>query len=61
MRILDGMSFELKIKLGNEVMQTPEDVAEALTRIADAIRSYDEFNRTIRDLNGNIVGECKLV
>lgn len=55
--------FELKIKLGNEAMQTPGDVAEALQRVACQVEFRihvpDMGGGQIRDLNGNIVGEWR--
>jgi hypothetical protein len=57
------MTFTLKIKLGNEAMQTGEDIAEALQRIAGKLKyiGYPSSNDygNIRDVNGNRVGEWK--
>ena len=57
------MTFSLKIKLGNEAMQTPEDVAAALRSVAQAVDrvgvSSGEYG-TIRDLNGNTVGSWRV-
>ena len=55
------MRFHLQIVLGNEAMQTPEDVAKALRDIADKLENSNTFqDRTggslIHDLNGNRVG-----
>lgn len=50
------MTFKLTIRLGNDAMQTREDVAEALVRVAEKLRAGLETT-TIRDLNGNTVGE----
>ena len=49
--------FTLTIHLGNDAMRTPEDVADALTRIAREIRSNPgAIYKSINDLNGNQVG-----
>lgn len=61
------MTFELKIDLGNDAMQTGEAVAIALRKQADYIAtrySMGEITRSaatnrehsIRDTNGNTVG-----
>ena len=53
------MKFTLTITLGNDAMQLPEDVADALRRVADKLptsfAAADEG--IIRDLNGNNVGD----
>ena len=58
------MTFTLKIKLGNEAMQTPFDVADALARLSVWIyRNLNDLGSesgNIRDLNGNRVGEWKV-
>lgn len=51
--------FTLKINLGNDAMQTPEDIAEALETIAARLRAGKEEG-TIRDENGNRVGSWSL-
>lgn len=53
-------SFTLKIKLGNDAMQTPEDVADALEKTAHTLRRGRVAEATIRDENGNTVGSWKL-
>jgi len=53
-------SFKLELDGGNEAMDTPQDVADALERIAAQVREMDEqygFSSPIRDANGNTVGE----
>lgn len=57
----DGLGkFVLEIEPGNEAMQTGEDVAEALSEIAEYIRTSEPTawngEATIRDANGNSVG-----
>lgn len=48
--------FELKIELGNDAMQSPEDIAWALRGAAYAIE-YGGSAGVIHDDNGNSVGE----
>jgi hypothetical protein len=55
--------FTLAIELGNEAMQTPQDVAGALRRVADTVggstaRLVD--SQHVRDRNGNTVGSWTL-
>jgi hypothetical protein len=53
--------FTLQITLGNEAMQTPEDVAGAIRGRLGQIALADptgDFGH-IRDLNGNRVGEWR--
>jgi len=53
--------FELKINLGNEAMQCPSDVAEALRKLAKKLDAGGDFalndGGKIMDANGNSVGE----
>lgn len=60
--------FTLSIDLGNETMSTPEDVKNALLKVADQLtkydwmadltwNQYDKLPHPIRDTNGNRVGE----
>jgi hypothetical protein len=55
-------TFELKITLGNDAMQAPGDVADALADLAMRLRNqpgnvwYDDRGR-LRDVNGNVVGQ----
>jgi hypothetical protein len=57
------VKFTLTITLGNDAMQLPEDVAEALRIVADKLptsfASKDEG--IIRDVNGNNVGDWQVV
>jgi hypothetical protein len=53
--------FKLKITLGNEAMQTPQDIASVLFVLAAKLElmnlgPVDHQNGNIRDLNGNTVG-----
>jgi hypothetical protein len=59
------MTFTLKINLGNDAMQTPEDVAEALRNAAVKVAmqggNFDAGDGAgIRDENGNTVGSWKV-
>ena len=50
-------SFTLTIELGNDAMQTPEDVAKLLTTVAGYMRKHGSWpNEKVRDINGNTVG-----
>ena len=55
------MKFELRILLENDAMQTADDVAAALRRVADYLSETGGFEHvaagSVRDLNGNTVGE----
>jgi len=51
--------FRLVIRLGNEAMQTHEDVGRCLQRLAKALRSTLMNEDTLRDDNGNTVGEWR--
>lgn len=59
------MQLVLSINLGNEAMQTPEDVAMALINSARAIQHHDEMNckaaHIVRDRNGNTVGKWEVI
>lgn len=51
--------FRLTITLGNDAMQTRDDVADALEKIAKRVRAMPCYGdtRPIFDINGNSVGE----
>ena len=49
-------TFTLTIQLGNAAMETSDDVAEALRRVADKMER-NGFDGRIVDLNGNTVGK----
>lgn len=51
-----GKKFTLTINLGNEAMQTGEDVAEAVALAVYSIEQQEGPGR-IYDANGNQVGE----
>ncbi len=57
--------FTLTIDLGNEEMQTPMNVAEALRKLATKLeRDYNaldcDLGGKIMDLNGNSVGKWEV-
>lgn len=50
--------FTLRIEMGNEAMQTPEDVGDALWAVANRLNyGIDLQSGKILDYNGNTVGE----
>lgn len=56
-------TFRLSIELGNDDMQTPQDLAQALREMAAKIESKDlreEGSGKILDDNGNTVGDWEL-
>jgi hypothetical protein len=59
-----AQQFILKIELGNEAMQTPQDIAQALREAAGSLDGLvPEATRasgSIRDLNGNRVGKWEI-
>ena len=50
------MRFTVEITLGNEAMRSGSDVAGALREIAAKVET-DQDAGTVRDINGNTVGE----
>jgi len=64
------MKFTLSVTLGNEAMQSGEDIAQALRSVADKlealggdpIEDMDDYDRSgrIADGNGNTVGRWSL-
>lgn len=58
--------FTLEIRLGNDAMQTPSDVARALSDIShqlEAESSWDDaeaIKKRLTDINGNTVGWWEL-
>jgi hypothetical protein len=51
------MKMRLEIELGNATMQTPFDVAAALTLVATSLEGGEGFNAMkLRDSNGNAIG-----
>jgi hypothetical protein len=60
--------FTLKIKLGNAAMLTGEDIARALREVArrveaeigpEELTNKVTYKASIRDINGNTVGEWR--
>jgi hypothetical protein len=51
--------FTLTVELGNAAMSTPEDVADALREVADALEA-GASSGIVRDVNGNTVGRWEL-
>lgn len=55
-------SFTLTIKLGNDAMDTPEDVAAILADIAKYMHRNGSWPTSyVRDINGNTVGTICVV
>src|SRR3954451_2314377 len=52
-------SFELNIAMGNAAMSSADDVADALVKIAQRLRS-GETEGKVQDGNGNTAGEWEL-
>ena len=48
-------TFKLTIRMGNEAMQTPEDVADALEEVVSTLRQ-GRVSGSVFDDNGNNVG-----
>jgi hypothetical protein len=49
--------FTISLDLGNDAMQTPYNVADALNDLGDRLRTYPGLdNGYIRDENGNTIG-----
>ena len=57
---LEPDEFKLRITIGNDAMQTGEDVAGALRKVADKLQNVGKLptfhHRNILDDNGNVVG-----
>jgi hypothetical protein len=56
------MEYKVTIRIGNEMMQNADDVAQALRFVADRLRR-EGLNRhalAVWDANGNRVGQSKL-
>lgn len=52
--------FKVMIELGNDDMQTPDDVARALREIANQLIAAPKGG-LVSDRNGNVVGRFRLV
>lgn len=51
--------FKLEIEIGNDAMQTTDDVADALRDVLLVLDNGGTYG-IIRDLNGNTVGRWEL-
>lgn len=54
------MQVEITIKLGNETMQSRQDIANAIRNVADQFLKNGKNYYPIMDANGNKVGEFNL-
>jgi hypothetical protein len=60
------VEFAVKIRLGNDAVQTGPDVEEILYDLSAEVGTYDlrditpPFTRPVTDLNGNTVGEWSI-
>jgi len=51
-------SFTIMLTLGNDAMQTPEDVADLLEQITRYMRKHGSWpDQKLHDVNGNTVGK----
>jgi hypothetical protein len=56
------MIFVLTIELGNEEMQTPDNVADALKSVIMRLSEQEKFEGgKIHDINGNTVGAYRVL
>jgi hypothetical protein len=55
------MKLSIEISLGNEAMEGPRDVAEAILDAFEALGDEPVYEGTIRDRNGNSVGAWKVI
>ena len=54
------MKIEIKINMGNDAMQTADDVASLLEEAAAIFRSHGLRSKRLLDVNGNAVGEIRV-
>lgn len=58
------MTFTLTIELGNDAMQTTDDIATALEAVAVQLQRSGainpEYQQKVRDRNGNTVGRWEV-
>jgi hypothetical protein len=54
-------TISIEIETGNDAMQTPADVADAIRAACDAIEDANDSRAPIRDYNGNTVGFWEMV
>lgn len=60
------MHFQLSIDIGNEAMQTAQDIGLALSDLGARLQSFDDDNWTgtaglVKDINGNKVGTWEVI
>jgi hypothetical protein len=48
--------FTLTLELGNEAMQTLDDIADTLRELADKLSTSYDTEGKVRDANGNTIG-----
>jgi hypothetical protein len=59
---LSPRAFIFTLTLGDDAMQTPEDVAELLERTAKYMRKHGSWpSEKLYDLNGNVAGKVQLI
>jgi hypothetical protein len=51
-------TFSIHINLGNDAMQTADDVTNAIQRVLKRLNDLHSARYTIMDDNGNSVGKC---
>jgi cytochrome c-type biogenesis protein CcmH/NrfF len=54
------VTFKLELDGGNAEMQSNADIAEALAQVSDRV-AEGEWDGTVRDVNGNTIGEFHTV
>jgi hypothetical protein len=54
-------TFLVSVQMGNDAMQSPDDLASALELIATQVRNRMEYPLPIMDINGNPCGEWRIV
>lgn len=58
----DPVSFTLIVDLGNDAMQTPEDVATLLAETAKYMLKHGSWpHENVKDVNGNTVGTISVI
>jgi hypothetical protein len=57
----DYKIFKLEIEIGNDAMQTPEDIARALRIVALNLEIKGAYNGLIIDGNGNCSGRFEFI
>lgn len=52
--------FIFKVQMGNDAMQSPDDLANALELAAVQVRNRMEYPQDILDANGNVCGDWRI-